>query len=63
MEKYCTTKEIAQMLKVHPRTIMKHISNKTLRASKIGVGWKIGEKDLRKFIECRANINRPIGGD
>ena len=56
MEKYYTTKEIAEMLRVHPRTIIKYIGEKSLKASKVGVGWKIAQGDLRKFVESRANI-------
>lgn len=55
MERYYTTKEAAETFEVHRRTIIKYIDEKKLKASKIGVGWKISEKDLKEFIESRAN--------
>lgn len=63
MEEYYTTQEIAEMLRAHPRTIIKYINDKILKASKIGIGWKVSEKDLRRSIESRANTGRPISGD
>ena len=57
MKKYYTTKEVAKMLRVHPRTIIKYIAENTLKASKVGVGWIISEKDIELFLDFRSNTN------
>jgi excisionase family DNA binding protein len=54
MEKFLTIKEVAKKLSVCKRTIIRHIKQKKLRASKIGQ-WRIKEVDLEKFFNENAN--------
>lgn len=44
-----TTLEVAEILKVHQRTIFRYIKSGKLKASKIG-NWRITKEDLDNFI-------------
>ena len=46
-----TTQEVAEMLKVHQRTIFRHIKTGQLKAVKILGRWRIKKNDLDKLIE------------
>jgi excisionase family DNA binding protein len=50
MEKLLTMKEAAQILKINPSTIYRHINNGLLHAVKLGGRTMFKEKDLNKFI-------------
>ncbi|PIZ00889.1 excisionase [bacterium (Candidatus Howlettbacteria) CG_4_10_14_0_8_um_filter_40_9] len=54
MEKFLTVKEVAQKMSVCQRTIIRHIKQKKLRASKMG-HWRIKESDLEIFFNANAN--------
>ena len=54
MEKILTVKEVAERLNVCQRTVIRHIKQKKLRASKMG-HWRIKETDLEKFFNENAN--------
>ena len=58
MEKFLTIKEVAQKLSVCRRTIIRHIKQKKLRASKMG-HWRVKEKDLENFFNSHANKRKP----
>jgi len=45
-----TVNEVADMLRVHPRTIRRWIHDKKLKAHKIEGVVRIDEQDLRDFI-------------
>ena len=49
-EKFLTLKEVADILRVSERSIMRYIESGKLIASKIGQ-WRIAESDLEKFIK------------
>jgi len=51
MERFYTVYEIAKILKVHWQTVLDFIRSGRLKAFKLGRGYRIEEKDLRKFIE------------
>lgn len=50
-EKYYTVDEIAEMIKIHPKTVQRYIREGKLRASKVGKGWRISGHDLSIFAE------------
>jgi excisionase family DNA binding protein len=54
MEKILTVKEVAQKLNVCQRTVIRHIKQKKLRASKMG-HWRIKESDIEKFFNANTN--------
>lgn len=44
-----TIKEVAQMLKVHEITILRHLENGNIKGVKIGKSWRISEEELEKI--------------
>ena len=57
IEKLLTIEEVADILRVSTRTIIRYIESGKLRASKIGV-WRINESDVRLFLEETSNKNK-----
>lgn len=53
MDKFLTPNEIAELLKVDPRTVRNWINNNKLEAVKLGNRWRIKKDDFDKFIEER----------
>jgi len=56
IEKLLTIEEVADILRVSNRTIVRYIESGKLKASKIGV-WRIKESDVRLFLEETSNKN------
>ncbi len=48
-----TVEEVAEILKVTPRTLYNYIKNKELEAVKIGKYWRIKHSSLQAFIDSR----------
>ena len=46
-------KEIAQILEVTPRTVMRYIANGSLKCVKVGGKWKITKENLEAFCNGR----------
>lgn len=46
---FYTTNEVADILKIHKRTIFRYIKSGKLKATKIGQ-WRIKKEDLDRFI-------------
>ena len=62
-QRWYTVAEVAERLRVNPRTIIRHIEKGELRAVKLPTpaGWRISEADLRAWLESRAN-KPPVSG-
>lgn len=56
MNEYLTTKEVSEKLNLALSTVTYYIRKGELRATKLGRGYRIEEKDLREFIESRKTI-------
>ena len=54
IEKLLTIEEVANILRVSTRTIVRYIESGKLKASKIGV-WRIKESDVHLFLEETSN--------
>lgn len=54
-KRFLTVKEVADILRVSERSIMRYIESGRLKASKIGQ-WRISEDDLGNFIVANKNI-------
>lgn len=54
IEKLLTIEEVADVLRVSTRTIIRYIESGKLKASKIGV-WRIKEADVHLFLEETSN--------
>lgn len=52
-EKFYTTDQVANILQVHPFTILKFIKAGKLKGIKLGRVYRIKESDVQEFIEDR----------
>lgn len=50
MEKYLTSEQVADLLQVHPFTILKYLKTGVLEGVKIGRMYRIKESDVEKFL-------------
>ena len=50
-EKILTPDQVAQILQVHPFTVLKFIKQGKLRASKLGRVYRIRESDVNRFLD------------
>lgn len=50
-EKYYTVDEIAELVKIHPKTIQRYIREGKLKATKVGKSWRVSGHDLSTFAE------------
>lgn len=57
IDKLLTIEEVADVLRVSTRTIIRYIESGKLKASKIGV-WRIKESDVHLFLEETSNKKR-----
>jgi len=48
---FYTTEEVAEILKVHVKTIREMIKSKRLQAVKVGQEYRITDEQIRQFIE------------
>lgn len=48
---FYTVKELANYLKVHPRTILNHIRSGDIRAFKIGKDWRVPKESLQEWLD------------
>ena len=51
VEQIYTTEQIAQILQIHPLTVLKYIREGKLRGIKLGRIYRILESDLQKFLD------------
>lgn len=55
-DKLLTIEEVAEILRVSTRTVVRYIESGRLKASKIGV-WRIKQSDVDAFLEKTSNLN------
>ena len=51
LDKFYSVDEIAEMVKIHPKTIQRYIREGKLKASKVGKSWRVTGHDLSTFTE------------
>ena len=51
MEELLTAKEVAKILKVNRKTVINLINEKALKASMVGVQYRIKKQDLEGYIK------------
>lgn len=49
--KVYTTKEVAEILGIHKRTVLKLINENELPAKKVARKWRITENQLKEYLE------------
>ncbi|MBA4544692.1 helix-turn-helix domain-containing protein [Thermoactinomyces daqus] len=54
-DKFYTIEEIAEILKVHDRTVRREIERGNLKAVKVGSVWRITHKDFEEYLEKNRN--------
>jgi excisionase family DNA binding protein len=54
VKKYLTVSEVAKILRVSQRSVMRYIKAKRLLAAKIGQ-WRIKKSDLNRFVAASSN--------
>lgn len=54
-EKLLTIEEVAEILRVSTRSVIRYIEAGRLKASKLGV-WRIKQSDLNTFLEETSNV-------
>lgn len=50
MEKLYTTEQVAEMLQIHPLTVLNYIKKKKLKGIKLGRVYRIRESSLQRFL-------------
>lgn len=53
IEKFLTTEQVANILQVHPFTILKFLKAGKFRGVKLGRVYRIKESDVQAFLESR----------
>jgi len=48
---FYTTEEVADILKVHPKTVREMIKSKRLQAIRVGQEYRITDEQIRQYIE------------
>ena len=48
-----TVKEVAEFVRVHPKTIRRWIANGDLPATRIGRDWRIARSDLKALLKAK----------
>ena len=56
-DKLLNIEEVAEVLRVSTRTVIRYIESGKLKASKIGV-WRIKQSDVDMFLEDTSNQNK-----
>ncbi len=61
LNKYYSVDEIAELLKIHPKTIQRYIREGRLKANKIGKSWRVSGHDLSSFTESGSkSLSDPV---
>jgi excisionase family DNA binding protein len=60
IERFFTTEQVANILQVHPFTILKFIKEGKLKGIKIGRVYRIKESDVKKFIGEDINVEEEV---
>lgn len=56
---FYTLQEVADKLRVHPRTILRYIENKRLRAVRTGY-WRIPQESYERFLRENSNFQAEV---
>jgi excisionase family DNA binding protein len=58
LPQYLTVPEVAERLKVHPKTVLLWIRRGELKAVRVGKSWRLLEPDVLAFIEASTQAER-----
>jgi excisionase family DNA binding protein len=51
VDRLYTTEQVANLLQIHPLTVLKYINSGKLRAIRLGRVYRVTETSLQKFLE------------
>jgi len=57
-DKLLTTEQVAELLQVHPFTVLKYIKSGKIKAIKLGRVWRMRESDVERFLEERSMASK-----
>ncbi len=60
IEKFFTTEQVANILQMHPFTILKFIREGKLKGLKLGRVYRIKESDVKEFLESKMTNSKSI---
>ncbi len=55
-----TTKQVADYLKIHPLTVMRHARQGKIPAFKIGADWRFYKKQIDKWLREKLALSRKV---
>lgn len=59
-DKFYSVDEIAELIKIHPKTVQRYIREGKLKACKVGKSWRVTGHDLSTFTEGSSDtVNAP----
>ena len=58
LPQYLTVPEVAERLKVHPKTVLGWIRSGELKAVRVGKSWRLLEPDVLAFVEASTEAER-----
>lgn len=58
MTELLTVREVAARLRASERFVLDEIRRRNLRASKVGLGWRVAVDDLESYLNAKANVSR-----
>jgi excisionase family DNA binding protein len=59
MSTVITLEEVAQFLKVHPSTVYRLLTNRSIPAFKLGSDWRFNQESIEQWIKEREADNEP----
>jgi excisionase family DNA binding protein len=57
--KLYTISDLKNILNLHPKTILRFIHEKKIKARKIGRSWMVSEDDLKSYCHCELSGKEP----
>ena len=52
LDRIYTTEQVAELLQIHPLTVLKYIGSGKLKGVKLGRVYRIRELDIQNFLEA-----------
>jgi excisionase family DNA binding protein len=49
-DEFLTAEEVAERLKMHPRTVRRMLARGDIPGRRLGKGWRVSATELQKFI-------------
>lgn len=60
MEDMLTLKEVASKMKLSEKTVMRHVTEGNIKASKLGKLWRFTTAEVEKYIKSRTIVTKKL---